>query len=425
MIGNEETLTALCKTLIRESDLTIISQKKIRRELEQRLSWPYMMLDREPWKELVLKVIEEELQYPSSPPQNLTSSSSTEKTSADETRETRAECEGTAKQAKDNDAEHTEEKNVRGLRNLRRRQTQRDVQPAPDSRSVQTDAAEDKIQEKSIANGLFKKSEIGHYIELEKEKRCMRRCPLRIQEEDQDFDAEESTSTKSKRLSTATHSDNSDNNLSESDLSSVIDDKPAPRKRRKNTQSGKEKVTHEDGKDDTAIKNLKSYVLKCGVRKVWSRELKDLSKKQQITRLKSILNELGVKGRPTAEKCLQVRRTRELQAELNSMDVTNIINDDEKQGRRTRASRGLFSSAKQKSSGDKDTGEVVTVGRSLKRKRVIENDGEDEGEGEVDEGDQGDVSEENNDNYESDENNDNYESSEDDDKNDSDSSASE
>ena len=47
---------------------------------------------------------------------------------------------------------------------------------------------------------------------------------------------------------TATHSVDSihsDNNLSESDLSSVIDDEPAPRKRRKNTQSGKEKVARE------------------------------------------------------------------------------------------------------------------------------------------------------------------------------------
>ncbi|CAG8627580.1 11521_t:CDS:10 [Paraglomus brasilianum] len=182
--------------------------------------------------------------------------------------------------------------------------------------------------------------------------------------EDQDFDAEERlspTPTKPKRLSIAAHSvesNHSDNGLSESDLSSVIDDKPAPRKRRKNTQSGKEKVAHEDDKDDTTIKNLKSYVLKCGVRKVWSRELKNLSKKQQVSHLKSILNELGVHGRPTVEKCLQVRRTRELQAELNSMDVTNIIHDDEKQGRRTRASRGLFNNPeKQGSNGDKDTDE--------------------------------------------------------------------
>ncbi|CAG8627567.1 11520_t:CDS:2 [Paraglomus brasilianum] len=150
MIANEETLIALCKTLIRESDLTIISQKKIRRELEQRLNWPYMMLDREPWKELVLKVIEEELQYPSSPPQNPTSSSSIEKTSVDETRETRTECEGKAKQTKnvisdkaENDTEHNEEENAKGSRNLKRRQTQRDAQPASNSRS---DAAEDKIQ---------------------------------------------------------------------------------------------------------------------------------------------------------------------------------------------------------------------------------------------------------------------------------------
>ena len=56
------------------------------------------------------------------------------------------------------------------------------------------------------------------------------------------------TPTKPKRLSIAAHSvesNHSDNGLSESDLSSVIDDKPAPRKRRKNTQSGKEKGARE------------------------------------------------------------------------------------------------------------------------------------------------------------------------------------
>ena len=56
-----------------------------------------------------------------------------------------------------NDTQHNEEKNVKGLRNFKRRQTQRDVQAVTDSRSVQTDAAEDKIQVSSFPSRRLSK----------------------------------------------------------------------------------------------------------------------------------------------------------------------------------------------------------------------------------------------------------------------------
>ncbi|CAG8797260.1 15643_t:CDS:2, partial [Gigaspora rosea] len=95
--------------------------------------------------------------------------------------------------------------------------------------------------------------------------------------------------------------------------------------------------------DEKTIKELKAFILKCGVRKVWSRELAGCdSISSQINRLNKILSDLGITGRPTLEKCKKVRQRRELEAELNSMDVGNIISDDIKEGRKARASRGIF-----------------------------------------------------------------------------------
>ncbi|KAJ1905522.1 hypothetical protein LPJ81_001877, partial [Coemansia sp. IMI 209127] len=77
----------------------------------------------------------------------------------------------------------------------------------------------------------------------------------------------------------------------------------------------------------TAIDNLKSYISKCGLRKVWSKELAGMNGAQQIRHLKKTLEDLGMDGRPTVEKCKKIKAKRELQAELVAMDQDNIIDD--------------------------------------------------------------------------------------------------
>ncbi|KAF7726566.1 hypothetical protein EC973_008611 [Apophysomyces ossiformis] len=89
--------------------------------------------------------------------------------------------------------------------------------------------------------------------------------------------------------------------------------------------------------DEETIKRLKSYINKCGVRKVWAKELKDCkTSKSQINKLKSMLEDLGVHGRPTIEKCQKVKAERELKAEIESLDTSNILAED-KGGRSTRS----------------------------------------------------------------------------------------
>ncbi|KAM3586907.1 hypothetical protein VKS41_001956 [Umbelopsis sp. WA50703] len=86
------------------------------------------------------------------------------------------------------------------------------------------------------------------------------------------------------------------------------------------------KVTHGDSKSEETIKRLKNYVNKCGIRKVWSKELADCNTAStQIARLKAILQDLGVEGRPTLEKCEKVKSERELKAEIESLSTDNIL----------------------------------------------------------------------------------------------------
>ncbi|GAB5586152.1 hypothetical protein Unana1_01052 [Umbelopsis nana] len=131
----------------------------------------------------------------------------------------------------------------------------------------------------------------------------------------------------------------SDSGSRSSDNSSAIsDDDVRPVKKRKGTKavtSKTSKTSEQGSKSDETIKRLKSYISKCGVRKIWSKELADCdTASSQIARLKSILQDLGVHGRPTLEKCEKVKSERELKAEIDSLSTENIITTDK---RRTRS----------------------------------------------------------------------------------------
>ncbi|KAJ2805966.1 hypothetical protein H4R20_001879 [Coemansia guatemalensis] len=100
------------------------------------------------------------------------------------------------------------------------------------------------------------------------------------------------------------------------------DNAPAPRKRAKTTADSEGGVAKGSA---ATIANLKSYISKCGLRKTWSKELAGMNGAQQVRHLKKILQDLGMEGRPTLEKCKQIKAKRDLQAELDAMDQDNII----------------------------------------------------------------------------------------------------
>ncbi|KAJ1676798.1 hypothetical protein EV182_007483, partial [Spiromyces aspiralis] len=155
-----------------------------------------------------------------------------------------------------------------------------------------------------------------------------------------------------------------DVNDDRSDVSSVIDIEPPKKKKRKATTEAndqgpsaprKEKAVAKKSrggktagkmsdKNAATIANLKSYINKCGVRKVWSKVLAGMGPSDQIRYLKKTLEDLGMVGRPTLEKCKKIKAKRELQAEIESIDTGNIIGglDETKPSLRRKARAAVY-----------------------------------------------------------------------------------
>ncbi|KAI6794492.1 hypothetical protein KC363_g7361 [Hortaea werneckii] len=148
----------------------------------------------------------------------------------------------------------------------------------------------------------------------------------------------------------------------ESEMSEVFDEPPAKKKRQKKSTSpseSKPKTTKKPsarpaakgGKELTAdeeeIKRLQGQLLKCGIRKVWGKELKKFeTDKAKIKHLKSMLEDVGMTGRFSAEKAKQIKEQRELAAELESAKEFNDTWGSKKDGEETEdeaptRSRGL------------------------------------------------------------------------------------
>ncbi|TFL02235.1 hypothetical protein BDV98DRAFT_604162 [Pterulicium gracile] len=74
-------------------------------------------------------------------------------------------------------------------------------------------------------------------------------------------------------------------------------------------------------KDEETIKQLKSFVVACGQRKVWSKEFKDIADdpSAQIRRLKQLLAELGMSGRMSMAKAKEIKKKRDMAQELEDV----------------------------------------------------------------------------------------------------------
>ncbi|KAJ5395834.1 uncharacterized protein N7487_010137 [Penicillium crustosum] len=157
---------------------------------------------------------------------------------------------------------------------------------------------------------------------------------------------------------------------SESEMSVVLDEEPqpkAPRKRQKNaagtaTKTKKApKAKDEDISPDQAeIKRLQGWLIKCGIRKLWGKELAPYdTSKAKIKHLKGMLEDAGMTGRPSQEKANQIREERELKADLEQIQQgakqwgakSDEENDEDAKPRR-RVSRGRQSLAFLESEGE-------------------------------------------------------------------------
>jgi len=111
----------------------------------------------------------------------------------------------------------------------------------------------------------------------------------------------------------------------------VLDEEPQPsRKRQQSSEAPKQKKTAPTKKkptpkakdadqnpDQSEIKRLQGWLIKCGIRKFWSKELAPYdTSKAKIKHLKEMLADAGMKGRYSLEKAKQIREERELKADL-------------------------------------------------------------------------------------------------------------
>jgi hypothetical protein len=80
----------------------------------------------------------------------------------------------------------------------------------------------------------------------------------------------------------------------------------------------------------------------CGVRKVWSKEFKDIDTPSlQIQRLKTILSGLGMTGRMSLEQAKSIKAKREFAQELGTILPFLLVYDDSVKFASQRTSRVL------------------------------------------------------------------------------------
>ena len=72
--------------------------------------------------------------------------------------------------------------------------------------------------------------------------------------------------------------------------------------------------------EDAEIKRLQGYLVQCGIRKLWGKELKPYeSPKAKIKHLRQMLEDAGMKGRFSMEKAREIKERRELAADIEAV----------------------------------------------------------------------------------------------------------
>ena len=122
---------------------------------------------------------------------------------------------------------------------------------------------------------------------------------------------------------------------SESELSDVLDEDPKPKAKRRSTGSEKPKPKKAGSSktskpeqpvdpDAEEIKRLQGWLVKCGIRKMWWKELQPYETQQsKIRHLKGMLSDAGMTGRYSNEKANQIKEARELKADLEAVQAGN------------------------------------------------------------------------------------------------------
>uniref|UniRef100_A0A7N8YCS4 HIRA interacting protein 3 n=1 Tax=Mastacembelus armatus TaxID=205130 RepID=A0A7N8YCS4_9TELE len=135
------------------------------------------------------------------------------------------------------------------------------------------------------------------------------------------------------------HKKNNDSDSDSSSLPSLEDEKDRGTENKedhkKKKTMKKDEGTRNKKDDNKAVVRLKRYISLCGVRRNYKKLLDGChSVSSKVAALKKELEELGVHGQPSIEKCKKVRMKREEAQELAALDVSNIISTQGRPKRR-------------------------------------------------------------------------------------------
>jgi hypothetical protein len=140
---------------------------------------------------------------------------------------------------------------------------------------------------------------------------------------------------------------------SESEMSVVLDEPPKKKRQKKDKDSKaaksakgtkparKAKEAPEVSADDAEIKRLQGWLVRCGIRKLWGKELKPYeTPKAKVSHLRRMLSDAGMDGRYSNEKAAAIKEQRELAADLEAVQEFGNRWGEDKQEKRTRGARG-------------------------------------------------------------------------------------
>ncbi|XP_077590773.1 HIRA-interacting protein 3 isoform X2 [Stigmatopora nigra] len=109
---------------------------------------------------------------------------------------------------------------------------------------------------------------------------------------------------------------------------------------KKSAKKDKEGARPKEKADDKTIVRLKRYISLCGVRRNYKSLLgRCKSVRSMVAVLKKELEDLGVSGQPSIEKCKKARLKRENARELAELDARNIIKSEGRPKRRAALAR--------------------------------------------------------------------------------------
>jgi hypothetical protein len=223
--------------------------------------------------------------------------------------------------------------------------------PAKKSRAHSDSEEETKPRAKAVKNkAVSKKSKVAVVADSESEaeappkkaatKTKGKKPPIKTTSDSEEDTKAESMSVKdTSELSdppadisdTALKADHTVPSDNESEISVLIDEPP---KKKRNSKASATEPKSKASKSSTAaskkkgeplsrneeeIKRLQGWLVKCGLRKLWHRELANCdTEKAKIQHLKKMLEDAGMEGRPSNEKAKQIKEARELREEIEA-----------------------------------------------------------------------------------------------------------